>query len=53
MHDPKRHQTLRSQGPELGYSTIDLEKNTLLVADLEEEATLLAEAGVKLELVSA
>lgn len=46
---------LRASGDtlELGLSRTFLEKNTLLVADLEEEATLLAEAGIKLELVSA
>jgi exopolyphosphatase/guanosine-5'-triphosphate,3'-diphosphate pyrophosphatase len=50
---PRFQLRVTDKGLELGFSATYLEKNTLIVADLEEEAEQLAEAGVELEVVRA
>jgi exopolyphosphatase/guanosine-5'-triphosphate,3'-diphosphate pyrophosphatase len=50
---PRFQLRVTERGLELGLSATFLERNTLIVADLEEEATLLAEADIELQVVRA
>jgi exopolyphosphatase/guanosine-5'-triphosphate,3'-diphosphate pyrophosphatase len=50
---PRFQLRVTEKGLELGFSATFLEKNTLIVADLEEEAEQLAGCGVELEVVRA